>query len=78
MTILHDLMHRAEQKEKVFDDLARWHKFSDGRWGFYRALDKGESVPEIVALACDEYLDAVREYYQKRDGYRGFLGSRGL
>lgn len=78
MTILHDLMYRAEQAEKTFDDLARWHRFTDGRWGYYQALERGDPVPEVVSLACDEYLDAVRTYYEKRDGYKGFLGSRGI
>lgn len=76
MTTLQDLRVAADKAERDFDDACRPH-YCDARWGYYRAVECGQSVPAAVEAACNEYHRAAHAYYAARDGERGFLGSRG-
>ena len=68
----------AQRAEQEFIAVARAHGFDNAPWDFYRALDKGERVPAEVMQAHENNFAATRAFYQKRDGARGFVGSRGL
>lgn len=76
MPDLNRLKAAADTAEKAFDDACRPY-YADGRWGAYRAVECGQTVPPKVWAALDAYHAATHAFYLARDGERGFLGSRG-
>lgn len=51
--------------------------YTNGKWGFYHASDRGEETPVDVQRAYTAALEATRAFYLARDGEKGFLGGRG-
>lgn len=74
---LTSLKTAADAASLAFDAACKPH-YCDGRWGAYRAIECGQSVPASVNAALDAYHDATHAFYAARDGSKGFLGSRGL
>lgn len=48
------------------------------RWDAYKSQEAGCILPESVRVANDAYVKALHNFYEKRDGENGFLGSRDL
>lgn len=65
----------ADQADTAFDAVCKPH-YADGRWGAYRAIECGYSVPSEVIAGLDAAHAARHAYYLARDGAGGFLGSR--
>lgn len=74
---LNELKKIADESEKAFDLACKPH-YCDGRWGFYRAIECNQPVPQSVQEAFDISHKALHDFYKARDGKDGFLGSRGL
>jgi hypothetical protein len=72
---LHELKTLADQADRAFTDACQVH-YCDGRWGYYRAVECDYAIPAGLHDKCDTYLAALHAYYAKRDGSKGFLGSR--
>ena len=70
---LQTLKHAADAASGAFDAACRPH-YCDGRWGAYRAYERGNNVPASVEAAMNEYHAATHAFYLARDGERGFLG----
>jgi hypothetical protein len=68
---------QADIAEKAFDNACQIY-YCDGRWGYYRAVECDHIVPKVLHDRCDDYLAALHAFYLKRDGSKGFFGSRGL
>lgn len=77
MTDLSALRADADAADAAFDAACRPH-YCDGRWGAYRAIERGEPVPTEVTAALDAAHGARHAYYLARDGAAGFLGGRGI
>lgn len=75
---LAELKSECVKAETNFIAIARAHGYTNAPWDFYRALDKGERVPDEVMQAHENNFAATRAFYKARDGERGFLGARGL
>jgi len=74
---LQELKAFADQAEETFTKACQVH-YCDGRWGYYRAVECNyPKVPKELHLLCDQALKAIHAFYAKRDGAKGFLGSRG-
>lgn len=69
---LQDLKNAADAASLAFDTACRPH-YCDGRWGAYRAYERGDAVPASVETALNEYHAATHAFYLARDGERGFL-----
>lgn len=70
---LQALKDAADAASQAFDTACRPH-YCDGRWGAYRAYERGDAVPASVEAALNEYHAATHAFYLARDGERGFLG----
>jgi len=74
---LQELKAIADQADETFTKACDVH-YCDGRWGYYRAVERNyPKVPKELHVLCDQALKAIHAFYAKRDGARGFLGSRG-
>lgn len=74
---LQDLKAIADRADEAFTNACQVH-YCDGRWGYYRAVECNYEVPKELDVLCDQALSALHAFYLKRDGSKGFLGSRGL
>ncbi len=72
-TDLAALRSAANAAGDAFDAACRPH-FVDCRWGYYRAVECDQPVPNALHDACDKYIAATHAYYLARDGEGGFLG----
>lgn len=77
MTNLAALKQAADDAGAAFDKACKPH-YADGRWGYYRAVECGQTVADSVESAFNAYHAATYAFYAARDGSKGFLGSRGL
>lgn len=73
---LAELKNAADAAGVVFDAACKPH-YVDGRWGYYRAVECDQPVPDSVEAAFNSYHAATHAFYAARDGSKGFLGSRG-
>jgi hypothetical protein len=74
---LQQLKAIADRDDETFTTACQVH-YCDGRWGYYRAVECNYEVPEELHVLCDRSLASLHAFYAKRDGAKGFLGSRGL
>ena len=65
----------ARQAELAFDAACSVH-YCDARYGYYKADERGDAIPEGLHEKFNEYLSACNAYYLERDGKKGFLGSK--
>lgn len=56
------LKRAADEASDAFDAACRPH-YCDGRWGAYRAYERGDTVPASVEAALDAYHAATQAFY---------------
>lgn len=76
MSDLKKLKAVADECERAFEAACSKH-YPEGKWGYFRAIDREEHIPSEVQSADEKHLAASREFYSARDGERGFLGKYG-
>ena len=77
MNTIAALKAMADKTDTEFTKTAMRH-YVDGRWGYYRAVECEQTVPDEVETAFQAHHAALHTYYLARDGVNGFLGARGL
>ena len=66
MTELKALKQAADDAGAAFDKACKPH-YADGRWGYYRAVECGQTVADSVESAFNAYHAATYAFYAARE-----------